>query len=56
MAVRDRFLRGYETVGCLEFHAAGPGIARAAERIFHKPTTAVKWSAARVPVIRARNR
>ncbi len=40
MAVRDRFLRGYETVGCLEFHAAGPGIARAAERIFHKPTTA----------------
>ena len=30
MAVRDRFRRGYESVGCLEYHAAGPGIERAA--------------------------
>ena len=35
MAVRDRFRRGYASVGCLESHAAGPGIARAAVRIFH---------------------
>jgi glucokinase len=40
MAVRDRFRRGYESVGCLEFHAAGPGIARAAGRIFKEPVTA----------------
>jgi glucokinase len=40
MAVRDRFRRGYESVGCLEFHAAGPGIARAAGRIFTEPVTA----------------
>jgi glucokinase len=40
MAVRDRFRRGYESVGCLEFHAAGPGIARAAGHIFKEPLTA----------------
>jgi len=40
MAVRERYLPGYETIGCLEFHAAGPGIARAAEGVFHEPLTA----------------
>jgi glucokinase len=39
MAVRDRFRRGYETVGCLEYHAAGPGIARAAGRLFGRAVT-----------------
>jgi len=39
MAVRDRFVRGYEKVGCLEYHAAGPGIARAAQRVFGEPIT-----------------
>lgn len=37
MAVRDRFLPVYKAVGCLESHAAGPGIARAAQRVFHRP-------------------
>lgn len=34
MATRDRFLPEYKMVGCLESHAAGPGIARAAQRVF----------------------
>lgn len=34
MATRDQYLPGYKTVGCLESHSAGPGIARAAERVF----------------------
>lgn len=34
MAVRDEFLSEYKSVGCLEAHAAGPGIARAASRPF----------------------
>jgi glucokinase len=34
MAVRDRFLPAYKTVGCLEAHVAGPGIARAAQKVF----------------------
>lgn len=40
LAVRDRFERGYADVGCLEFHAAGPGIAREAQRILHRPSSA----------------
>jgi glucokinase len=40
MAVCDRYRGGYESVGCLEFHAAGPGIARAAGRLFSEPVTA----------------
>lgn len=40
MAVRDRFLPGYKSVGCLEYHVAGPGIAREAQRIFRRPLTA----------------
>lgn len=40
MAVRDRFLPGYQAVGCLEYHVAGPGIAREARRIFAQPLTA----------------
>jgi len=39
MAVRDRFRRGYERVGCLEFHAAGPGIARSAVLRLKQPAT-----------------
>jgi glucokinase len=40
LAVRDRFQRGYSNVGCLEFHVAGPGIATAAQRVFHRPLMA----------------
>ncbi len=40
MAVRDRFLPAYQAVGCLESHVAGPGIARAAQRVFHRPLEA----------------
>lgn len=40
MAVRDRFLPGYKSVGCLEYHVAGQGIAREARRIFRRPLTA----------------
>lgn len=36
MAVRDRFLPAYKTVGCLESHVAGPGIARSARRLFSR--------------------
>jgi glucokinase len=40
MMVRDRFLPAYGAVGCLESHVAGPGIARAAERLFRRATDA----------------
>jgi glucokinase len=40
MAVRDRFLPAYQAVGCLESHVAGPGIARAARRVFRRPLEA----------------
>ena len=40
MAVRDRFLPAYKAVGCLEFHVAGPGIARSAQRLFHRDVDA----------------
>lgn len=40
MAVRDRFLPIYKTVGCLEAHVAGPGIARAAQLVFQRDTDA----------------
>jgi glucokinase len=40
MAVHDRFLPAYKSVGCLESHVAGPGIARAAQRVFHRPIEA----------------
>jgi glucokinase len=36
MTIRDRFLPEYKRVGCLEAHAAGPGIARAAQRVFRR--------------------
>jgi glucokinase len=39
IAVRERYQPGYESIGCLEFHAAGPGIARTAEGVFHEPVT-----------------
>ncbi|HEV2425778.1 MAG TPA: ROK family protein [Terriglobia bacterium] len=34
MATRGRYLPEYRAVGCLETHAAGPGIALAAKRVF----------------------
>jgi len=40
MAIRDRLRPEYKAVGCLESHAAGPGIARAAERILRRPIDA----------------
>jgi glucokinase len=40
MAVCDRFLSAYRAVGCLEYHVAGLGMARAAERLFRRPTDA----------------
>lgn len=40
MAVRDNFLPDYQAIGCLESHVAGPGIARAAQRVFHRPIEA----------------
>jgi glucokinase len=40
MAVRDRFLPAYQAVGYLESHVAGPGITRAAARVFHRPLEA----------------
>ncbi|MGH9395426.1 MAG: ROK family protein [Terriglobia bacterium] len=39
MAVRDQFLPRYKSVGCVEFHVAGPGIANEAQRIFKRPVT-----------------
>lgn len=35
-AIRDRFRSEYGAVGCLEFHAAGPGIARAGRRVYRR--------------------
>jgi glucokinase len=37
MAVRERYRAAYKAVGCLEWHAAGPGIARAARGAFGHP-------------------
>jgi glucokinase len=34
MAVRERFRAQYKAVGCLEAHAAGPGIAQAGRRAY----------------------
>jgi glucokinase len=36
MAIHDRFRREYGAVGCLEFHAAGPGVARAGRRAYRR--------------------
>ena len=40
MAVRERFMPVYKDGGCLESLVAGPGIARAATRVFHHATDA----------------
>lgn len=40
MAVRDRFLAAYGRRGCLETHAAGPAIGKAASRRLNRPVTA----------------
>ncbi len=40
MATRERYRPEYKAVGCLESHTAGPGIARAAERLFSRPIDA----------------
>lgn len=39
MAVRECYLREYRSQGCLEFHAAGPGIAGEARRVFRRVVT-----------------
>ena len=39
MALRDQFLPEYQEKGCLEAHAAGPGIGRAASRRLKRETT-----------------
>jgi glucokinase len=36
MAVCERFRREYKAVGCLESHAAGPGITQAARRVYRE--------------------
>lgn len=36
MAVRDQYLPPYRKTGCLESHAAGPGIGLAARRLFRR--------------------
>jgi glucokinase len=36
MTTRDGYLPEYKSVGCLEAHASGPGIARAAQRAFRR--------------------
>jgi glucokinase len=40
MAVRERYRPAYKAIGCLESHVAGPGIARAAQRVFQRPIEA----------------
>jgi len=40
MAVRDRYLPQYRKTGCLESHAAGPGIAIAARRLLRRDISA----------------
>jgi glucokinase len=40
MAVRDRYLPQYRKTGCLESHAAGPGIAHAARRLLKRDISA----------------
>lgn len=40
MAVHERFLPIYKEVGCLESHVAGPGLTRAAKRLFLRATDA----------------
>ncbi len=39
MAVRDRYEPVYRSVGCLEAHLAGPGIAHAGRLAFHRSVT-----------------
>ena len=40
IAVREHFRPAYRAIGCLESHVAGPGIARAARRVFQRPIEA----------------
>jgi glucokinase len=39
IAVREKFHSAWKTMGCLEFHAAGPGIGRAGRSVFGAATT-----------------
>jgi glucokinase len=39
LPVREKYLPAWKTIGCLEFHAAGPGIGRAATRAFGTSVT-----------------
>lgn len=40
LAVRDEYLPVYKSVGCMEAHAAGPGIRRRARKILRRDATA----------------
>lgn len=40
MAVRDKFMRPYDAVGCLEAHVAGPAIGRAGAKAFGRTADA----------------
>jgi glucokinase len=39
LPVREKFLAAYKSMGCLEYHAAGPGIGRAGRRAFRASVT-----------------
>jgi glucokinase len=39
LPIGERFLAEYKTTGCLEYHAAGPGIGRAGRRVFGTAVT-----------------
>lgn len=54
LPMREKFLAAYKTAGCLEFHAAGPGIRRAGHRAFRASVTPEQIVAlARVGDVRA---
>lgn len=39
LPVREKFLAVYKAMGCLEYHATGPGIGRAGNRVFGASVT-----------------
>jgi glucokinase len=55
LPVRERFLAAYKSMGCLEYHAAGPAIGRAGRRAFGSSATPERMVAlARAGDVRAR--
>ena len=42
LAVRDEYLPVYKSVGCMEAHAAGPGIRRRARKLLNRDLTAAE--------------